>query len=145
MEVWTASTVDSAESATVDGGCIEPRGRLLLGAAQNQEMLFAAWLVIGIGMAMGLYEAAFSTLAGIYGPEARSAITGITLLAGFASTICWPISAWLDTAFAAMRPLLWLVECLSFYGGCQHLARFASRHIPDLGTNISKLSIPFSM
>src|SRR5690606_19101079 len=56
-------------------------GLAMLGAAQGQETLFAAWLVTGIGMAMGLYEAAFSTLAGIYGREARGAITGITLLA----------------------------------------------------------------
>lgn len=71
-------------------------GLVLLGVAQGAAMLFAAWFVIGIGMAMGLYEAAFSTLAGIYGRDARGAITGITLLAGFASTICWPISAYLE-------------------------------------------------
>lgn len=67
-----------------------------LGLAPSAGMLFAAWLVIGIGMAMGLYEAAFSTLAGTYGQEARGAITGITLLAGLSSTICWPISAYLE-------------------------------------------------
>jgi len=72
-------------------------GLATLGAAQGAGMLFAGWLVIGIGMAMGLYEAAFSTLAGIYGRDARGAITGITLLAGLASTICWPISAHLET------------------------------------------------
>ena len=58
--------------------------------------MFASWLVIGAGMGTGLYEAAFSTLAGIYGQEARRSITGITLIAGFASTVCWPISAYLD-------------------------------------------------
>lgn len=71
-------------------------GLVLLGVAQGAATLFAAWFVIGIGMAMGLYEAAFSTLAGIYGRDARGPITGITLLAGFASTVCWPISAYLE-------------------------------------------------
>jgi MFS family permease len=71
-------------------------GLATLGVAQGAGMLFAGWLVIGIGMAMGLYEAAFSTLAGIYGRKARGPITGITLLAGLASTICWPISAYLE-------------------------------------------------
>jgi predicted MFS family arabinose efflux permease len=33
----------------------------------------------------------------LYGYESRSAITGITLIAGFASTVGWPLSAWLDT------------------------------------------------
>jgi MFS family permease len=47
----------------------------LLGVASEPVLLFAAWLVIGVGMGMGLYEAAFATLAGLYGqttPAARS-------------------------------------------------------------------------
>lgn len=71
-------------------------GLLGLGLADGAVLLFASWIVIGVGMCMGLYEAAFSTLTGIYGRDARGAITGITLLAGFASTVCWPISALLD-------------------------------------------------
>jgi hypothetical protein len=43
-------------------------------------------------MGMGLYEAAFAGLAGIYGDKARGPITGITLIAGFASTLGWPLS-----------------------------------------------------
>jgi hypothetical protein len=42
---------------------------------------------------MGLYDSAFATLSRLYGREARSAITGITLIAGFASTIGWPMTA----------------------------------------------------
>lgn len=81
-------------------------GLAMLGVAQGAGMLFAGWLVIGIGMAMGLYEAAFSTLTGIYGRDARGAITGITLLAGLASTICWPISAYLEADVG------WRIACL---------------------------------
>ena len=44
-------------------------------------------------MGFGLYEAAFATATGLYGREARNAITGITLFAGFASTVGWPTSA----------------------------------------------------
>ena len=71
-------------------------GLVLLGDSEGLPSLFAAWLVIGVGMSGGLYEAAFSTLAGIYGAQARRAITGITLIAGFASTVCWPLSAYMD-------------------------------------------------
>jgi MFS family permease len=71
-------------------------GLALMAASNGLAMLVAGWLVLGLGMGMGLYEAAFSTLTAIYRENARSAITGITLLAGFASTICWPISAYLD-------------------------------------------------
>jgi len=71
-------------------------GLALLGACNGMVSLFAAWLVIGVGTSAGLYEAAFATLAGIYGRDARRAITGITLIAGFASTVCWPLSAYMD-------------------------------------------------
>ena len=71
-------------------------GLAFLGSSQGVVGLFASWLVIGAGMGAGLYEAAFATLAGIYAQEARRSITGITLIAGFASTVCWPISAYLD-------------------------------------------------
>jgi len=44
-------------------------------------------------MGSGLYEAAFSTLTRLYGRASRDAITGITLIAGFASTVGWPLSS----------------------------------------------------
>lgn len=85
-------------------------GLAMLGLANGPLMLWLGWLVIGIGMALGLYESAFSTLAGIYGHNARGAITGITLLAGFASTVCWPISGWLNAEFG------WRATCLTWAG-----------------------------
>ena len=63
---------------------------------------------IGIGMGFGLYEAAFATVAGLYGREARNAITGITLFAGFASTVGWPASAFFIDAFG------WRGACLAW-------------------------------
>ena len=67
-----------------------------LGLAQDVVGLFAAWVVLGIGMGSGLYEAAFASLVRLYGKDARSSITGITLIAGFASTVGWPLSAVLE-------------------------------------------------
>jgi predicted MFS family arabinose efflux permease len=82
-------------------------GLVLLGLAASIPLLVAAWLLLGIGMACGLYDAAFGALGRIYGDTARRAITGITLMAGFASTIGWPLTAlglehigWRNTCFA---------------------------------------------
>jgi predicted MFS family arabinose efflux permease len=72
-------------------------GLLLLSLASGPVLLIAAWIVLGIAMGMGLYEAAFATLTRIYGIAARRPITGITLIAGFASTVGWPISTLLDS------------------------------------------------
>jgi len=47
-------------------------------------------------MAMGLYDPAFATLACLYGRAARGPITGITLVAGFASTVGWLLSGLLE-------------------------------------------------
>ncbi len=100
-------------------------GLAALGLANGPLMLWLGWLVIGIGMAVGLYESAFSTLAGIYGRDARGVITGITLLAGFASTVCWPISGWLNAEFG------WRTTCLTWAGA--HLL---------LGLPLNRLLIP---
>jgi predicted MFS family arabinose efflux permease len=69
-------------------------GLVLLAAAYSVWAIWLGWLVLGIGMGLGLYDSAFATLGRIYGDKARSAITGITLIAGFASTVGWPLTAW---------------------------------------------------
>jgi len=69
-------------------------GLTLLGLSTSIPLLVVAWLLLGVGMGAGLYDAAFGALGRIYGDHARRAITGITLLAGFASTVGWPLTAW---------------------------------------------------
>jgi MFS family permease len=81
-------------------------GLATLGLAHGLVGLIVAWLLLGIGMTMGLYDAAFAALTRLYGREARASITGITLLAGFASTVGWPASAWFEGAFG------WREACL---------------------------------
>jgi MFS family permease len=71
-------------------------GLVALSLSHGIGGLVAAWCLLGIAMALGLYDAAFATLTGIYGVLARGPITGITLFAGFASTVGWPLSALLD-------------------------------------------------
>jgi predicted MFS family arabinose efflux permease len=83
-------------------------GLVWLGLAAGPIALAGAWIVLGFGMALGLYDPAFAALTALYGREARSAITGITLIAGFASTVGWPLSAWLDGAFG------WRGACLGW-------------------------------
>lgn len=70
-------------------------GLALLAAAHGPLLLFGAWCVLGLGMALGLYDSAFATLVRLHGTDARLLITGITLIAGFASTVGWPLTAWL--------------------------------------------------
>lgn len=64
-----------------------------LALAPSLPFYVASWVVMGFGMGAGLYDAAFSTLGRLYGLEARRLITLLTLFGGFASTVCWPLTA----------------------------------------------------
>jgi len=79
-------------------------GLVLLAVAQGEAGLALAWALLGIGMACGLYDAAFATLIALYGRDARRAITGVTLIAGFASTAGWPTTAFLPHASVGAAP-----------------------------------------
>jgi predicted MFS family arabinose efflux permease len=70
-------------------------GLVLLGLAPNLPVYLLGWVLIGFGMGAGLYDPAFAALGRLFGDSARSAITQVTLLGGFSSTVCWPLSAWL--------------------------------------------------
>jgi len=97
-------------------------GLILLGVTTSIPVLLLAWLLLGIGMGFGLYDAAFAALGRIYGDAARGPITGITLMAGFASTVGWPLTAfgldhigWRDTCFAWAAAHLLIGLPLNFF------------------------------
>ena len=70
-------------------------GLALVGFAHTLQVYLLAWVLIGIGMGTGLYDAVFAALGRMYGSEARGPITNLTLFGGFASTVCWPFSAFM--------------------------------------------------
>lgn len=71
-------------------------GLVALASSRGPVSLFVAWFIMGLGMGSGLYEAAFAALVRLYGRDSRNVITGITLIAGFASTVGWPLSTVLE-------------------------------------------------
>lgn len=83
-------------------------GLALLGCVQSLPAYLLAWMIIGLGMGAGLYDPAFATLGRLYGQAARPAITTLTLFGGFASTVCWPLSAFLVTHLG------WREACWSY-------------------------------
>jgi predicted MFS family arabinose efflux permease len=78
------------------------------GLAPNLPIYLASWVIIGVGMGTGLYDAVFATLGRVYGSDARGPITNLTLFGGFASTVCWPLSAFMIDHFG------WRIACLVF-------------------------------
>ena len=61
----------------------------------------AVWLLLGAAISASLYDPAFATLGRIFGANARSPITVLTLAGGFASTVSWPVT------YALLEPLGW--------------------------------------
>jgi predicted MFS family arabinose efflux permease len=85
-----------------------------IGLAPSLPFYLIAWTVLGAGMGCGLYDAAFAALGRLYGHGARGPITNLTLFGGFASTVCWPLSAFLANTFG------WREACLVY--AAMHLA-----------------------
>jgi hypothetical protein len=78
------------------------------GLAPTLPIYLFAWALIGVGMGCGLYDAVFAALGRLYGSEARGAITNLTLFGGFASTLCWPLSAYMIDHFG------WRMACFIY-------------------------------
>jgi MFS family permease len=70
-------------------------GLIGIGLAPTLPVYLSAWVLLGLGMGTGLYDAVFAALGRIYGHAARVPITNLTLFGGFASTVCWPLSAFM--------------------------------------------------
>lgn len=85
-------------------------GLVVVGTAGTLWLYVLGWMMLGMGMGAGLYDAAFATLGQIFGMKARSAITALTLWGGFSSTVSWPLSAWLLEAFG------WRGTCFVYAG-----------------------------
>ena len=85
-------------------------GLVVVGLAPILPVYLVGWGLIGLGMGTGLYDAVFAALGRLYGSEARGPITNLTLFGGFASTICWPLSAFM------IDHLGWRSACIVYAG-----------------------------
>jgi hypothetical protein len=103
------------------GSVILALGLAGLGVSEHLITYFAAWAILGLGMAVGLYDAAFATLGRLYEAQARRLITNLTLIGGFASTLAWPLSAFFVETWG------WRGACFTYAG--MHLALGLPLHL----------------
>ncbi|WP_229415673.1 MFS transporter [Pseudoduganella armeniaca] len=99
------------------GSLAAAAGMALLAGTTSLAMYLLAWTMLGLAMALTLYEAAFATLNRDFGAASRRLISTLTLFGGFASTVFWPLTLHLEAllgwrgtclAYAAMHVLLCL-------------------------------------
>ena len=116
-------------------------GLILLATAQETNQLFVAWFLIGIGGSMGNYDAAFATAVNFFGNKSNQVIAGITVFAGFSSTISWPITTFLEQTYD-WRAAIWFWAAMHIAVALPlHLTipRSEKKDIPDMTGPIRKL------
>ena len=151
------------------GHVVMPAGSLLGAAgligiayATSPILYLAVWIVLGAAMAASLYDPAFATLARIFGADARRAITLLTFIGGFASTVSWPATHFLIDAigwrgtygcYAALLALL-AAPLLAFALPREHAAAEIlpegplakrTKHIPPTGWPFVLVAIAFAI
>ena len=85
---------------------------------------YVLWAIIGVAMSGALYEPCFALVTRNRGEKAKQAIVVITLAAGFASTICFPVAhvlsdhfGWRTTAVVFGAVVVFVVAPLLWTGG----------------------------
>lgn len=124
ISTWVGRLIDRAGARIVmsAGTVIVSSGLLLLSMVRDPWSYFAVWALLGVGMRLCLYDAAFAALVQVAPSRGRKAISYLTLYGAYASTVFWVIAhyfneawGWRGTliAFAAINlaiclPLNWL-------------------------------------
>lgn len=95
-------------------------GFFLLSTSRSPAGYIIAWTVLGLAMGLTLYEAAFATINRRFASAGRGAISTLTLFAGFASTVFWPLTQVLHTSVGWRSSYLWfagaqLLVCLPLH------------------------------
>jgi len=95
--VFVGKLIDRGAGRYVMAAGSTAAGVLLVALAYVETMqgLYLIYFGLGAAMAAILYEPAFAVLTQAFGAGARRAITNLTLIAGFASSVFWPLSQFL--------------------------------------------------
>lgn len=88
------------------GTVLVSAGLVALSRVQSEAAYLAAWVFLGIGMRLVLYDAAFAALVQIVPSRGRRAISYLTLFGAFASTVFWVVGHFLNEAVGWRQTLV---------------------------------------
>jgi MFS family permease len=110
---------------------------LLLALSQVTTLLqfYVVWALLGVVMSAVLYEPAFAVVTAWFERHRTRALTAVTLMAGFASTIFMPIESWLIELQGWRTALVTLAALLAVTTILPH-ALFLRRRPEDLGLRV---------
>ncbi len=116
-------------------------GLVLLALSTNELMLFIAWAVIGVGGSMSNYDSAFATAVAFFKENSNRVIAGITVFAGFSSTISWPLTSFINSEFGWQTAVLFWAAMHLFISLPLHatIPRSEQREIDTMTGPIQKI------
>ncbi|MCC7367426.1 MAG: MFS transporter [Chloroflexi bacterium] len=110
---------------------------LLLALSQVTSLLqfYVVWALLGLTMSAILYEPAFAVVTAWFERKRTRAITSVTLMAGFASTVFMPVASWLIELQGWRMALVTLASFLALTTIPAH-ALMLRRRPEDLGLHV---------
>jgi MFS family permease len=106
-------------------GIIMSLGLITISLSSGKIVYFVGWVLLGIAMGFGLYDALFASLGKKYGKKASGSIIQITLISGFATTVAWPILSYCSTNYGWRNSLLIFAILLIIFTLPVHFFSFA--------------------
>ena len=113
---WAGKKVDQygGRAVLISSALVGAFGFAVLARAHTFGGLLVGWSINGLAMALGLYDSCFAALGQVEPRRYRRAVSGVTLVAGFASTVSWPASHYLlqSTGWRGLCDVYAVVLCL---------------------------------
>ena len=97
---WAGRAIDrhGARAVMTAGTLIVSAGLYALSRVTSEGAYLAVWVLLGLGMRLCLYDAAFAALVQVVPSRGRLAISYLTLFGAFASTVFWVVGHYLNEA-----------------------------------------------
>ncbi|KEA42463.1 hypothetical protein CR64_07875 [Pseudomonas aeruginosa] len=104
--------VHGGREAMMTGCWLGGLGCVLLSLVDSYPAYLTAWGIVGVGMRLALYDAAFATLAHVGGASVKRAMSVVTIFGGLASTVFWPLGQHLLNLYGWRSALQWYAAFL---------------------------------
>jgi len=100
VSTWVGRAIDrhGARAVMSAGTVLVSTGLYGLAQVRGEQAYLAAWVFLGIGMRLCLYDAAMAALVQVVPSRGRAAISYLTLFGAFASSVFWVVGHYLNEA-----------------------------------------------
>lgn len=108
ISAWAGRAIDryGGRPVMIAGTVMVSAGLYALSLVRSEGAWLAAWVFLGLGMRLSLYDAAFAALVQVVPSRGRLAISYLTLWGAFASTVFWVVGHYFNEAVGWRQTLV---------------------------------------